>query len=147
MPRQTNGITNTGNVKTDTLQTTGNAGVGGNLAVTGTSAFTGAATFNGGATVNQSFKVGSGSSVSMGNNVVHDVAGPVAATDAANKAYVDQGLNAAFKRIDQNTEGIAIAMSLGGLAVPENKTFAFGANLGFLRRQGSGVRPDRHSSR
>ena len=128
----TTGITNTGNIKTDTLQTTGNAGVGGTLAVTGASTFTGAATFNSGATVNQSFKVGSGSTVSMGNNVVHDVAAPIAATDAANKAYVDQGLNAAFKKIDQNTEGIAIAIALGGLAVPENKTFALGANLGFF---------------
>jgi hypothetical protein len=128
----TGNLVNTGNIQTNTLQTTGNAGVGGNLAVTGTSTFTGAATFNGGATVNQSFKVGSGSTVSMGNNVVHDVAAPIVGTDAANKAYVDQGLNAAFKKIEENTEGIAIAIALGGLAVPENKTFAFGANLGFF---------------
>jgi hypothetical protein len=125
----TNGITNSGNVTTDTLTTTGNATVGGALNA------------NGGLTVD------SGKAVSMGGNVVHDVATPVAATDAANKAYVDSlagetqtelgtvqaGLNDAFKKIDENTQGIAIAMAMGGLSLPSGKNFAVGADLGFYQ--------------
>ncbi len=67
----------------------------------------------------------------MGDNIVHDVAGPVVGTDAANKAYVDAGLNEAFKKIDDNTEGIAVAIALGGIALPQGKNFAVAANLGF----------------
>ncbi len=54
------------------------------------------------------------------------------ATDAANKAYVDAGLSKAFKEIDKNTQGIAIAMAMGGLALPDSKNFVVGANLGFF---------------
>jgi hypothetical protein len=60
------------------------------------------------------------------------------ATDAANKDYVD-GLNAltndrinqAFRQIDENTEGIAVAIAMGGLTLPQGKDFALGANVGF----------------
>lgn len=78
----------------------------------------------------------------MGNNRVQNVATPVAATDAANKAYVDAGMagqtdriNAAFEEIDKNTEGIAAAMAMGGFALPQGKVFAIGANLGFFENK------------
>jgi hypothetical protein len=74
----------------------------------------------------------------MGGNIVHDVATPVSATDAANKGYVDAGIGAvnarvndAFRKIDQNTQGIAVAMAMGGLALPDSKNVAIGANVGF----------------
>jgi hypothetical protein len=132
----TNGITNTGNVGTGTLSTTGDATVGGNAIVTGGVTAGGTAQLNGGVTV------GGGQTVDMGGNRVQNVATPVAATDAANKGYVDAQLqssesalngriNEAFKRIDQNTQGIAIAIAMGGLTIPTNKTFAIGANIGF----------------
>lgn len=82
--------------------------------------------------------VASGAPVNMGGNRVQNVATPVAPTDAANKAYVDSRLGAsdgridsAFDRIEENEEGIAIAVALGGLTLPAGKDFAIGANLGF----------------
>jgi hypothetical protein len=67
---------------------------------------------------------------------------PVAATDAATKGYVDSYLadqygavnaqiSQAFKKIDENTEGIAVAMAMGGVALPDGKAFSLGANMGF----------------
>src|SRR5262249_21895492 len=86
-----------------------------------------------------------GQTVSMGGNRVQDVATPVLGTDAANKNYVDalamqttsalnslnDRVNDAFRKIDQNTQGIAIAMAMGGLTMPANKTFAVGVAGGF----------------
>ena len=115
---------------------------------------------NAGATSTGSLAVGAGgmavaggAPVSMGGNRVQNVATPVAATDAANKAYVDaaigganiEGLeaaalqqqtariNSAFREIDKNTEGIAVAMAMGGLSLPQGKVFAIGANLGMFQ--------------
>ncbi len=111
---------------------------------------------NAGATSTNSLAVGSGgvtvaagAPVSMGSNRVQNVATPVDATDAANKAYVDamsgnvvnlQGaidaqtarINSAFREIDKNTEGVAIALAMGGVALPQGKDFALGANFGFF---------------
>ena len=74
----------------------------------------------------------------MGGNRIQNVGTPVAATDAANKAYVDSafadignGLNEAFRKIDQSNEGIALAIAMGGLMMPAGKDFALGANFGF----------------
>jgi len=81
----------------------------------------------------------------MGGNRVQNVGTPVAATDAATKGYVDafagttsEALNAlsgqvnrAFKEIDENTEGIAVAIAMGGLSLPDTKAFALSANMGF----------------
>jgi hypothetical protein len=79
----------------------------------------------------QSFSVDSGANINMGNNVVGGVADPLAATDAANKRYVDQEINKAFDKIEDNTEGIALAMAMSGLSLPSNKQFAIGVNFGF----------------
>jgi hypothetical protein len=68
---------------------------------------------NGNVTVGGAFAVANaGINVDMGGNAVHGVAAPVLGTDAANKAYVDTGLNAANQRIGRANEGIAIAMAL-----------------------------------
>lgn len=82
--------------------------------------------------------VAAGAPVNMGGNRVQNVGAPIAPTDAANKAYVDQRLGAsdvrldsAFDRIEENEEGIAIAIALGGLTLPSGKDFAVGANVGF----------------
>jgi hypothetical protein len=95
--------------------------------------------------------VAAGAPVSMGGNRVQSVATPVDATDAANKEYVDAivggntgyleaAINAqsaridqAFAEIDKNTEGIAIAMAMGGISLPQGKAFAIGANFGFFQ--------------
>lgn len=87
--------------------------------------------------------IAAGAPINAGGNRVQNVAAPVADTDAANKAYVDAQLggntaqitgqiNEAFKQIDRNTEGIAIAIALGGLALPHNANFAVSANLGIF---------------
>jgi len=112
---------------------------------------------NSGSTSTNSLSVGtggvtvaSGAPVSMGGNRVQNVATPVDPTDAANKAYVDSmsgnvtnleaAINAqsarvdkAFTEIDKNREGIAIAMAMGGLVLPQGKAFAIGANMGFFQ--------------
>jgi hypothetical protein len=96
--------------------------------------------------------VAGGAPVSMGANRVQDVATPVDATDAANKAYVDaaigganiegleaaiqqqtERINSAFQEIDKNTEGIAVAMAMGGLSLPQGQVFAIGASLGMFQ--------------
>lgn len=69
--------------------------------------------------------VASGAPISMGGNRVQDVGTPIGRNDAANKAYVDQ-------EIDQTAEGVAIAMAMGGLALPQGKDFALSANVGFF---------------
>ena len=117
---------NATNGKFTTVTTTGNTNVGGNLTVTGQS------NLNGGANISNHLTVAPATFVDMGNNRVQNVAAPIAPTDAANKAYVDTGLAAAFKEIDRNTQGIAIAMAMSGLVMPEGKNFALGANLGFF---------------
>jgi hypothetical protein len=69
------------------------------------------------------FSVTPNSAVSMGNNVVHDVAAPIAGTDAANKAYVDKGVNKAY-------EGTAIALAISQPVFLPGQTFAMRAGWG-----------------
>jgi hypothetical protein len=40
-------------------------------------------------------------------------------------------VNRAFQEIDQNTQGIAVAIAMGGLVLPDAKNFAVAANVGF----------------
>src|SRR5206468_3522631 len=92
--------------------------------------------------VGAAFNAASGSAINMGGNRIQNVAVPAAATDAATKGYVDtsisgiassfnSGLNQAFKKIDQNSQGIAIAMAMSGLSLSANKNAVIGGNVGF----------------
>ena len=88
--------------------------------------------------VGSTLTVASGGTIDMGGNRVQNVGAPIAATDAATKGYVDTavsgistGLNQAFKKIDQNSQGIAIAMAMSGLTLSADKRAVIGGNLGF----------------
>ena len=61
--------------------------------------------------------------IDMGGNRVQDVATPIFGTDAANKAYVDRGLNKAY-------EGTAIALAISQPIIGPNQTFAIRAGWG-----------------
>ena len=90
---------------------------------------------NGGAVINNGLEVNNGSRVTgpsqgqgaqtidMGGNRVQDVATPIFGTDAANKAYVDRGLNKAY-------EGTAIALAISQPIIGPNQTFAIRAGWG-----------------
>ena len=78
----------------------------------------------------------------MGGNRIQNVATPTAATDAATKGYVDtsvggiansfnNGLNQAFKKIDRNSQGIAIAMAMSGVTLSPDRNAVIGGNFGF----------------
>ncbi|MGH6801780.1 MAG: YadA-like family protein, partial [Methyloceanibacter sp.] len=132
-------VSTTGLATLDSASVTNNATVGGTLGVTGQSYL------NGGALVSNILTVAPATTFDMGGNRVQNVGAPIDATDAATKGYVDgymgttsYALNAlngrvnqAFKEIDENTEGIAVAMAMGGLALPDGKAFALSANMGF----------------
>ena len=82
--------------------------------------------------------------IDMGGNSITNVAAPVNAADAANKAYVDSavsgqgadiaalktGLNDAFEKIDKATDGVALAIAMGGGFLSDNKKGAIWANYG-----------------
>jgi hypothetical protein len=83
--------------------------------------------------------VASGGFIDAGGNRVQNVGAPTAPADAATKQYVDNsvanfnnGLNQAFKKIDQNSQGIAVAMAMSGLSLASDKTVSFGGNVGFF---------------
>jgi len=89
----------------------------------------GGAVINNGLEVNNGFRVtgpsqGQGpQTIDMGGNRVQDVATPILGTDAANKAYVDRGLNKAY-------EGTAIALAISQPIIGPNQTFAIRAGWG-----------------
>jgi hypothetical protein len=89
----------------------------------------GGAVINNGLEVNNGFRVtgpsqGQGpQTIDMGGNRVQDVATPIFGTDAANKAYVDRGLNKAY-------EGTAIALAISQPIIGPNQTFAIRAGWG-----------------
>jgi len=75
--------------------------------------------------------------LNMSDNRITNVGTPIAATDAATKGYVDnklEGVNARLSDVQtqtrRNTDGIAIAIAMGGLSLPANKDVAIGANFG-----------------
>ena len=75
--------------------------------------------------------------LNMGGNRITNVAAPIASTDAATKGYVDAKFNKVTSRLTsveqntrRNTDGVAIAIAMGGLSLPANKTVAIGANVG-----------------
>lgn len=92
-----------------------------------------------GQTTVNNFAVTNGSTVSMGGNRVQDVATPVAATDAANKAYVDEeiakstgGVNRAYvdRGLSKANEGTAIALAISQPVFLPGQTFAVRAGWG-----------------
>ncbi|KAI94378.1 hypothetical protein T281_11340 [Rhodomicrobium udaipurense JA643] len=101
-----------------------------------------------GTTTLSNLKVKSGGTADMGGAVVHNVAGPVVGSDAANKAYVDSvwfdntarvkeldgkidaGLRSANRRIDETQEGIAIALALQQPIFAPGQSFAVRAGWG-----------------
>lgn len=77
--------------------------------------------------------------LNMGGNRITNVAAPIIATDAATKGYVDTAINGYSGRIaaveDQtrrNTDGVAIAIAMGGIALPPGREVGIGANVGFF---------------
>jgi hypothetical protein len=147
-------LSTSGAASLTSLGVTNNATVGGTLDVTGATTLsslstTGAASLTSVAVGSGGLTVAPSAPVNMGGNRVQNVATPVAATDAANKAYVDAmsgnvdnlqaeidaqtaRINSAFRQIDRNTEGIAIALAMAGLALPDGKVFAISGGMGFF---------------
>jgi hypothetical protein len=124
----TNGIQNTGNVTTDTANVKGTLNVGGQTTTNGIQNTGHIQT----TTLSTTGDASIGGNLDMTGGRITNLADPINPLDAANKQYVDVGLAKAFKEIDRNTQGIAIAMAMAGLTLPEGKSFALGANMGFF---------------
>ncbi len=80
------------------------------------------------ANIATSLNVSNGANVNLGNNVVHGVADPVVGTDAANKAYVDRGVNKAY-------EGTAIALAISQPLLVNDQSFAIRGGWGTYENQ------------
>ncbi|MGA7323577.1 MAG: hypothetical protein WBX25_03615 [Rhodomicrobium sp.] len=102
--------------------------VNGGFVANGGSTLNGGATVNGPTQLNGSLAVAPGNNISMGGNVVHDVATPIVGTDAANKAYVDKGVNKAF-------EGTALALAISQPMFMPGQSFAIRAGWGDYQSQ------------
>ena len=73
--------------------------------------------------------------VNMGGNTISGLAGPISSSDAVNKGYLDgiqaqndvkfdmltTGLNSAFDSIERNSQGVALAMAMGGGFLSDDK--------------------------
>jgi hypothetical protein len=128
----TGGVTTSGTITSN--DGAGNSTTIANQVVTVTSATTGTTTIDGGNVTTQNLTVNGTTTTNGINNSgaqITNVGDPIDPLDAANKQYVDAGLNAAFKEIDETKEGIAVAIALGGIALPQGKNFAIAGNLGF----------------
>ena len=77
--------------------------------------------------------------IDFGGNVLHDVATPLAASDAATKGYVDSGItnlsNIMTNKFQHADGGIAAAMSLQSPDRTGNQTWAVSLNEGFWNGQ------------
>ena len=113
----------------------GDVGVGGDLKVAGTQTVTGQSFLNGGATVKNNLTVSGPADIDMGGNIIHNVAAPVADLDAANKAYVDEGLSSANRRIDKADQGVAIALALEQPIFQPGQNFAVRGGWGNFESQ------------
>jgi hypothetical protein len=121
---------------------TGNASFNGTLTVGGQTTLNGGAAVKGGLEVKTGgLIVDNGQTVSMGGNTVTNVGGPVNATDAANKAYVDAAvgtigtnlqaqINALGRRDKELAGGIAIATALATPTLLSGQTFAMRGGWG-----------------
>jgi hypothetical protein len=111
---------------------TGNAGDVTTLTTANAGAFVnGGAIINNGLQVNNGLHVGAASDINMGDNIVHGVAAPVAATDAANKAYVDTLRNWTSANFSKVNSGIAAAAALQNPDRTGSQTWALAINEGF----------------
>ena len=108
---------------TNNVNAGNNVNVGNQLAVTGQSYLNGGATISNNLTVSGPGNGGAPTAIDMGGNRVQDVGTPIFGTDAANKAYVDRGLNKAY-------EGTAIALAISQPIIGPNQTFAIRAGWG-----------------
>ena len=88
-------------------------------------------TANVGTTNTTNLNVAPGGSVNMGDNVVHGVGDPIVGTDAANKGYVDRGLNKAY-------EGTAIALALSQPIFAPGQSWAIRAGYGGFESANAG---------
>ena len=118
----------------------GNSNQGGNISTLQVAGISGtgnpgALTVSGGAVVNNGLEVNNGlrvtgpsqgqgaQTIDMGGNRIQDVGTPIFGTDAANKAYVDRGLNRAY-------EGTAIALAISQPVFGPGQSFAIRAGWG-----------------
>lgn len=112
----TGGITTTGTAMIGgNLSALGNATIGGTLTVSGNASFLAPVTMQT-LTISNGLAITNGATVDMGGNRVQNVGTPIAATDAANKAYVD-----AVAGNSSNT-GQSTAAALGGGATYDPAT-------------------------
>jgi len=108
----------------------GGATVNSATTLNGTTTINGAATLNGPTAVGGNFEIASGHTVNLGGGEISGVGTPILPTDAANKAYVDEGLQAANARIDKAEQGVAIAMLVQNPVLTGNDQFGITANWG-----------------
>jgi hypothetical protein len=88
-------------------------------------------TANVGTTNTTNLNVAPGGNVNLGDNVVHGVGDPISGTDAANKRYVDRGVNKAY-------EGTAIALALSQPIFAPGQSWAIRAGYGGFESASAG---------
>jgi hypothetical protein len=74
--------------------------------------------------------VAPGGNIDMGGNVVHGVGTPILGTDAANKAYVDNGFSQLRQEDRRLQSGIAMAAAIPHTVVLPGERVAFGVDWG-----------------
>ena len=127
-------IVNNGLAVTGGQTVSGGSTIYGGQTVHGSQTVTGQSYLNGGATISNNLTVsgpgngGSPTTIDMGGNRVQDVGTPIFGTDAANKAYVDRGLNKAY-------EGTAIALAISQPVLATGQSFAIRAGWGDYESQ------------